>query len=109
MKPRRVRQRPWRTESPVSYRLIGDTFLGTFTIRPGRCFRMIRDPNPRRQAQARHCRQPVAFDGRFRRLGCGPSWPDTGLVFTREDGNAIHPERASKWFDYARMPLSSRP
>jgi len=43
-----------------------DTFLGAFTIQPGRCFRMIRDPNPRRHGQATHCPQPVAFRGRFR-------------------------------------------
>jgi integrase len=33
------------------------------------------------------------------RLVWGGEWQDTGLVFTREDGSPIHPERLSKWFD----------
>lgn len=33
------------------------------------------------------------------RLAWGPAWTDTGLVFTREDGSAIHPDRVSKMFD----------
>lgn len=33
------------------------------------------------------------------RMALGPAWTDTGLVFTREDGAAIHPDRASKLFD----------
>ncbi|MDP8977000.1 MAG: site-specific integrase [Actinomycetota bacterium] len=32
------------------------------------------------------------------RLAWGPSWADTGLVFTRPDGAMIHPQRLSKWF-----------
>jgi integrase len=32
------------------------------------------------------------------RLAWGADWIDTGLVFTREDGTAIHPERLSAWF-----------
>jgi integrase len=34
------------------------------------------------------------------RLGWGPEWKgDRDLVFAREDGSLIHPERLSKWFD----------
>jgi integrase len=33
------------------------------------------------------------------RLAWGPSWTDSGLVFTREDGTVIHPQRLSKAFD----------
>lgn len=29
----------------------------------------------------------------------GPAWQDTGLVFTRENGAALHPDRVSKMFD----------
>jgi integrase len=32
------------------------------------------------------------------RLAWGPSWTDSGLVFTREDGSLIHPHRLSTWF-----------
>jgi integrase len=32
------------------------------------------------------------------RLAWGPSWTDSGLVFTREDGSLIHPHRLSIWF-----------
>ena len=32
------------------------------------------------------------------RLAWGPAWTDTGLVFTREDGTDIHPQRLSQWF-----------
>jgi integrase len=32
------------------------------------------------------------------RLAWGPAWTDTGLVFTREDGSDIHPQRLSGWF-----------
>ena len=32
------------------------------------------------------------------RLAWGPAWTDTGLVFTREDGQVLHPERVSKRF-----------
>jgi integrase len=32
------------------------------------------------------------------RLAWGPAWIDTGLVFTREDGQVLHPERVSKRF-----------
>jgi integrase len=30
------------------------------------------------------------------RLARGPAWTDTGLVFTREDGTEIHPQRLSQ-------------
>jgi integrase len=42
------------------------------------------------------------------RLAWGPSWTDSGLVFTREDGTPIHPQRLSAWFGRhvrdARLP-----
>lgn len=33
------------------------------------------------------------------RLAAGPLWQDDGLVFTREDGSPIHPQRFSHWFE----------
>jgi integrase len=33
------------------------------------------------------------------RLQWGEVWNDTGLVFTRENGTAIHPERLTSWFE----------
>ncbi len=33
------------------------------------------------------------------RLEWGEAWTDSGLVFTREDGTAIHPERFTSWFE----------
>jgi len=33
------------------------------------------------------------------RLAWGEGWTDTGLVFTREDGTAVHPEWFSDTFD----------
>jgi integrase len=33
------------------------------------------------------------------RLAWGELWNDEGLVFVREDGRPVHPERVSKWFD----------
>jgi integrase len=32
------------------------------------------------------------------RLTWGPAWVDTGLVFTREDGQVLHPEHVTKRF-----------
>jgi integrase len=32
------------------------------------------------------------------RLAWGPAWTDTGLVFTRQDGAAMHPDHVSKGF-----------
>ena len=39
------------------------------------------------------------------RLAWGPAWTDTGLVFTREDGKEIHPQRFSQYF--CRLAASS--
>jgi integrase len=39
------------------------------------------------------------------RLAWGPAWTDNGLVFTREDGTEIHPQRLSGWF--RRLAASS--
>jgi integrase len=40
---------------------------------------------------------------RFRQLeekvAWGPAWQDTGLVFSRDDGSLVHPDRFSKQFD----------
>lgn len=33
------------------------------------------------------------------RLALGPAWDDHGLVFTREDGAPVHPDRVSKLFE----------
>ena len=33
------------------------------------------------------------------RLAWGPGWVDSGLVFTREDGSALHPEYVSRHFE----------
>jgi integrase len=33
------------------------------------------------------------------KLALGPGYDDQGLVFVREDGTAVHPDRASKMFD----------
>lgn len=46
------------------------------------------------------------------RLGWGPDWKGSrDLVFAREDGSLIHPERLSKWFDQnltkAALPAST--
>lgn len=42
------------------------------------------------------------------RKAAGSAWQDTGLVFTLEDGSAIHPDRFSRWFsrlvDVAGLP-----
>lgn len=35
------------------------------------------------------------------RLAWGPAWTDTGHVFTREDGEPLHPDRVSKLFEKA--------
>jgi len=36
---------------------------------------------------------------RGERLIAGPLWQDTGLVFTQEDGSALHPDRYTRMFD----------
>jgi integrase len=33
------------------------------------------------------------------RLQCGPVWVSTGLVFTREDGSAMHPDYVTRHFE----------
>ena len=33
------------------------------------------------------------------RLAVGPGWEDSGLVFTWPDGQPLHPERFSRWFE----------
>jgi len=35
---------------------------------------------------------------RQERVLAGPIWQDRGLVFTQEDGSAVHPDRYSRWF-----------
>ena len=42
------------------------------------------------------------------RLALGPAWQDHGLVFTREDGAPLHPDRASKLFE-AHVAASGLP
>jgi integrase len=39
------------------------------------------------------------------RIALGPAWTDTGHVFTRQDGNIIHPERVTKWFEQKRKKV----
>jgi len=41
-------------------------FAESFTLTPGRCFRMVTDPEPRRRGQPGHCEAPVVWRGRFR-------------------------------------------
>ena len=36
-----------------------------FTLLPGRCFRMVTDPEPQKRGQATHC-EPVEWRGQFR-------------------------------------------
>ncbi len=76
-------------------------------------------------AKSHHSERTVALDGRtvavisdhrkwqlLERLRCGPAWSiaarDAGLVFTRPDGTAIPPKRASQMFtrrvDAAGLP-----
>ncbi len=40
-----------------------------FTLLPGRCFRMVTDPEPRKRGHATHCAEPVIWRGRFRSAG----------------------------------------
>ena len=35
------------------------------------------------------------------RLAWGPAWQDNGLIFCREDGTPLHPERVTSWFEQA--------
>jgi len=41
-------------------------YAEAFTLLPGRCFRMVTDPEPPRQGQPTHCDTPVVWRGRFR-------------------------------------------
>ena len=41
-------------------------YAEAFTLLPGRCFRMVNDPEPRRRGQPTHCDEPVVWRGRFR-------------------------------------------
>jgi integrase len=45
------------------------------------------------------------------RLAWGPAWVDTGLVFTREDGQVMHPEHVTKRFaaGAGRRPAADHP
>lgn len=43
------------------------------------------------------------------RLAWGPAYQDTGLVFTREDGTPIHPERLLGWFKQLAKQAGLRP
>lgn len=43
------------------------------------------------------------------RLAWGEAWQDTGLVFTREDGAAIHPQRLSQMFERLVRRAELRP
>ncbi len=53
-----------REDTPVS-----SHYAECFTLIPGRCFRMVTDPEPRRRAQPGHCEKPVVWRGRFRTRG----------------------------------------
>jgi len=44
-------------------------YAEAFTLLPGRCFRMVTDPEPRRQGQPTHCDAAVVWRGRFRTGG----------------------------------------
>lgn len=44
-------------------------YAEAFTVFPGRCFRMVTDPELRRRGQPTHCKAPVVWRGRFRTRG----------------------------------------
>lgn len=44
-------------------------YAEAFTVLPGRCFRMVTDPDPARRGQPTHCGEPVVWRGRFRTPG----------------------------------------
>jgi hypothetical protein len=48
---------------------MGAHYADSFILIPGRCFRMVTDPEPRRQGQPTHCDEPVVWRGRFRTRG----------------------------------------
>ena len=59
---------PPGTVTPMAMPQPGD-LVTAFSVRPGRCFRMIYDP----KLQATHCRQPPAWKGIWRDAK-GKSW-----------------------------------
>ncbi len=56
-------------------------YAEAFTLSPGRCFRMVTDPEPRRRGQPAHCEQPVVSRGSF---------GTAGSAVYRVDACAIH-------------------
>ena len=40
-------------------------YAEAFTLIPGRCFRMVTDPESRRRGQPIHCEESVVWRGRF--------------------------------------------
>jgi len=48
---------------------MADHYAECFSLTPGRCFRMIVSPEPRKRGQPTHCHEPVAWRGRFRTKG----------------------------------------
>jgi hypothetical protein len=54
---------PWCKLDAVAH------YADAFTILPGRCFRMVTDPEPRRLGHPDHCDEPVVWRGRFRTRG----------------------------------------
>lgn len=53
------------------------------------------DPETTASLRAHHRRQLEE------RMAWGPKWADSGLVFVREDGSPVHPQRLSQWFAQA--------
>jgi integrase len=53
------------------------------------------DPETTASLQAHHWRQLEE------RMAWGPTWADSGLIFVREDGSPVHPQRLSQWFAQA--------
>ncbi len=43
------------------------------------------------------------------RLAWGPAWQDSGLVFVREDGSPLHPQRLSTWFHKVVLDVGQPP
>jgi hypothetical protein len=48
---------------------MGAHYADAFTIIPGRCFRMVHDPDPRHRGQPIFCREPVVWRGRLYTAG----------------------------------------
>jgi len=55
---------------------MGAHYAEVFALLPGRCFRMVTDPEPRRRGQPTHCGAPVVWRGRFRTRGELIYWVD---------------------------------